>query len=164
MRNPAAVLLGILDSQIVLTKRAANLRSFTGHICLPGGQQEFADQEDMSITATREFREEVSFEGKIFPALCMLPECSIVSGQAVYPVIATLSGKISGFNPEEVEQVLLLPLERLSPDEFTINPAYPTIKHNKCLELSGEIVWGLTAHILYEFSIYYHTLFKEASC
>jgi|GEM_PF-2538820 len=164
MRRPAAVLLGILDSHIILTKRAASLKSFTGHICLPGGQQETEDLDDMVITATREFMEEVTFAGNITPALCMLPEYSIVSEQPVFPIVAKLTGTISGFNREEVEQILLLPLKNLSPGKFDINPHYPTIKHNKYIELSGEVIWGLTAHILYKFSLYYNSPLKEELC
>ena len=158
LREPAAVLLGIIDSNIILTKRAANLKSFTGHVCLPGGRSEIADNQDMVLTALREFNEEVNFNGKIEPKLCMLPECSIVSSQAVYPVIATLSGTVSGFNPDEVEKLIMFPTSALSPEKFNINPEYPNIKHNKLINFEDDIIWGLTAHILYKFSLYYRYL------
>ncbi len=150
-RNPAAVLLGILDNRVVLTRRAAGLRTFTGHVCLPGGQQDSFDS-DILNTAIREFNEEVYFNGSIEPILCMLPETSIVSKQEVYPIVANLDGEIKGFNLEEVGRLFFMPLNELSPDKFIINPQYPTIKHNKCLTYDGEFIWGLTAHILYKFA------------
>lgn len=158
LREPAAVLLGIIDSNIILTKRAASLKSFTGHICLPGGQSEIADDRDMVLTALREFNEEVNFSGNIEAKLCMLPECSIVSSQVVYPVVASLSGKVAGFNPDEVEKLIMLPLSNLQPEKFKVNPKYPNIKHNKLITFEEDIIWGLTAHILYKFSLYYRYL------
>ncbi|AUR52139.1 NUDIX hydrolase [Aquella oligotrophica] len=158
LREPAAVLLGIIDSNIILTKRAASLKSFTGHICLPGGQSEITDNRDMVLTALREFNEEVNFSGNIEAKLCMLPECSIVSSQVVYPVVASLSGKVAGFNPDEVEKLIMLPLSNLQPEKFKVNPKYPNIKHNKLITFEEDIIWGLTAHILYKFSLYYRYL------
>ncbi len=158
LREPAAVLIGIIDSNIILTKRAASLKSFTGHVCLPGGQSEITDNKDMVLTALREFNEEVNFSGNIEPKLCMLPECSIVSNQAVYPIIATLSGTISGFNPDEVEKLIMLPISNLVPEKFSINPEYPNIKHNKLIKFEDDIIWGLTAHILYKLSLHYRYL------
>lgn len=151
MKSVAAVLLGILDDKIVLTKRAASLRSFTGHICLPGGGFDIVSDTSVIDTAFREFREELMFDGEIQELFCMLPECSVVSSQAVYPVVAKLNGQINGVNFAEVDKLLYLPTSKLHYELFQINPDYPTIKHNKRFELDGEIVWGLTAHILYKF-------------
>jgi hypothetical protein len=64
VRNPAAVLLGLLNSHIVLTKRSAGLRSFSQHICLPGGMQDYSDK-TMVNTAIREFNEELIFNGAL---------------------------------------------------------------------------------------------------
>lgn len=148
--NSAAVLIGILDNKIILTKRSAELRSFTGQVCLPGGK---FDQTDSSIVATaiREFNEEVYFTGDIEPLFCMLPESSVVFKQAVYPIVARLDGVIDGFNADEVAKLFSISLDELNLTQFLINPDYPAIKHNKCFWHDGELVWGLTAHILYSF-------------
>lgn len=157
-RNPAAVLLGILDRNIVLTKRAAGLRTFTGHVCLPGGQMDAGDNGIVGA-AIREFNEEVYFTGSIEPVFCLLPEVSVVTSQAVYPLIAYLDGKIKGFNEDEVQKLFLLPFNELHPEKFRINPDYPQIKHNKCFTHDGELIWGLTAHILYNFTCNYQGYF-----
>lgn len=158
MRKSAAVLIGILDKQIILTKRSADLRSFTGHVCLPGGKQ---DHDDLDITATaiREFNEEVYFEGSITPLFCMFPECSVVSQQRVYPIIAQLDGVVSGANPDEVARLFYLPLDFLQPKIFSIHPEYPHIQHNLYFQHENEMVWGLTSYILYNFSVYYKHFF-----
>lgn len=156
----AAVLIGILDKQIVLTRRAADLRSFTGQVCLPGGKFDHGDL-DFSATAQREFREEVYFDGEIEPLFSLLPECSVVSRQKVYPLIAKLDGKITGYNPSEVARLFYVPLEILQPELFRINPEYPHIQHNLCFNYDNEFVWGLTGYILYHFGLYYKKYFES---
>ena len=151
MQRVAAVLIGIIDDNIVLTKRSANLRSFTGHVCLPGGGFEPEYDCIASDAATREFNEELIFAGEVEQICCMLPEYSIVSSQVVYPVVARLDGIISAFNLDEVDKLIYLPITKLKQGLFSMNPQYPNIKHNKCFEHEGEFVWGLTAHILYKF-------------
>ncbi|TXJ02463.1 MAG: CoA pyrophosphatase [Neisseriales bacterium] len=150
MRNPAAVLLGLLNDQIVLTKRSAGLRSFSQHVCLPGGMQDYSD-ETLVNTAIREFNEELTFNGSLQVTACMYPEYSIVSQQQVYPVIARLDGEITGVNQDEVERLIMLPLEQLEDSNFYVHPHYPEIKHRFCLDYDDELIWGLTAYILYKF-------------
>ena len=150
MRNPAAVLLGLLNDQIVLTKRSAGLRSFSQHVCLPGGMQDHSD-ETLVNTAIREFNEELTFDGTLQVTACMYPEYSIVSQQQVYPVIARLDGEITSVNQDEVERLIMLPLEQLEDSNFYVHPHYPEIKHRFCLDYDDELIWGLTAYILYKF-------------
>lgn len=150
MHGNAGVLIGVWDDKIILTKRSANLRSFTSQVCLPGGKYDELDNE-ITATALREFQEEIYFSGTIDVLGCLYPEASIVSGQLVYPVIANLCGEVSGFNHDEVERLILLDIAKLNEDIFYINPDYPNIRHNRCFDCDGERVWGLTAYILYEF-------------
>lgn len=156
----AAVLIGILDKEIILTRRAADLRSFTGQVCLPGGKFDSVDI-DFSATAQREFREEVYFAGQIEPLFSLFPECSVVSRQKVYPLVAKLNGEILGVNPSEVGRLFYLPLDILQPELFSINPEYPNIQHNLCFNYDNEFVWGLTAYILYHFSLYHKKNFES---
>lgn len=150
MRDPAAVLLGLLDDQIVLTKRSAGLRSFSQHVCLPGGMKDISDT-SLVDTAIREFNEELFFNGKLEITACMYPEYSIVSQQQVYPVIARLDGEITDVNQDEVERLIMLPLEQLNESNFYVHPHYPEIKHRFCIDYDNERIWGLTAYILYKF-------------
>lgn len=155
--NDAAVLLGVLDDTIILTKRSTKLRSFSGHVCLPGGRCDDSDQSYVE-TAIREFNEELSFDGSIKPLFYLLPETSIVSNQSVYPIVAKLDGQITGFSHDEVDKVILLNINKVSTIDFMINQEYPMIKHNRVLQYNGEIIWGLTAHILYHFFTNYKDL------
>lgn len=153
MNSHSAVLVGVLKDSIILTKRSSSLRTFTGHICLPGGGYEARD-ENFTNTAIREFSEEIYFQGEILPILCLTPEFSPVAKHQIYPVVAKLDGEVSGFNTDEVEKVLYLKLNHLAPELFKLNSKMPRIMHNWCFEYDGEFVWGLTAQILKTLCLY----------
>lgn len=160
MIKKAGVILGINDGNIILTKRSSSLRSFTGHVCLPGGKYDDGD-DSIIATALREFHEEVQFSGEVVPLFCMEPESSVVSGHEVFPIIAQLNGNVYGYNSAEVEKIISLRLDDLNESIYQINPEYPQIKHNKCFSYDGEFVWGLTAHILFKFTKYYKQFFEK---
>lgn len=160
MIKKAGVILGINDGNIILTKRSSSLRSFTGHICLPGGKYDDGD-DSIIATALREFHEEVQFSGEVVPLFCMEPESSVVSGHLVFPIIALLNGSINGFNIAEVEKIIPVSLSYINDSIYQINPEYPHIKHNQCFTYDGEFVWGLTAHILFKFTKYYKQFFEN---
>lgn len=153
MQKHSAVLIGIYQDSIILTKRSVLLKSFTGHICLPGGRYDDTDT-DYTMTAIREFNEEVSFIGQVLPLFCLTPEFSPVAKYNVYPIVAKLTGEIIGFNTAEVEKILYLGLDDLTPELFKPNAKMPRILHNWCFNYAGEFVWGLTAQILKELCLY----------
>lgn len=153
MMRESAVLLGIYDDTIVLTKRSSNLRSFTGHVCLPGGGVESLDV-GITEAAIREFNEEIQYSGQIEALFCLDKSFSPVATHYIYPIVARLEGYISGFSPEEVDKIIYLPLKNLTHELFIINPNLPSIKHNWCFSYDGEFIWGLTAHILKTFCDY----------
>lgn len=153
MKREFAVLVGIYNNTIVLTKRAANLRSFAGHVCFPGGMIEAGD---LSATeaAIREFGEELQFEGIIKPVFCLERVYSPTANSVVYPIVARLDGKIGGFNISEVERIIYLPLIKLEHGLFVVNPDFPNIRHNWCFNYEVDFIWGLTAYILKNFCEY----------
>ncbi len=142
-----AVLIGVIDNKIVLTKRSNNLKKFAGHVCLPGGKHECFDI-DLVATAIREFNEEVYFTGNIEPLFCLLPEFSPTATSNLYPVVAKLYGTISGYNQDEVQRLFYLDLTDLNDCLFDINSEYPNIIHNLCFKYCDEYIWGVTASIL----------------
>lgn len=160
MIKKAGVLLGINDGNIILTKRASSLRSFTGHVCLPGGTHDASD-DSIIATALREFHEEVQFSGEVMPLFCMEPESSVVSGHTVFPIVALLNGSVHGYNLAEVDKIISVRLSDMNEDFYKINSEYPHIKHNQCFTYDGELVWGLTAHILFKFTKYYKHFFEN---
>ena len=154
MADNSAVLVGVYRDSIVLTKRSALLRTFSGHICLPGGGFESLSDNDFTMTAIREFKEEVIFNGSVTPILCLTPEFSPTAKHRIYPIVARLDGNVNGFNQSEVEKILYLKLQDLHPELFKLNAQMPHIMHNQCFNYEGEFVWGLTAQILKTLCLY----------
>ncbi len=154
MAEHSAVLIGIYQDSIILTKRSSTLRTFTGHICLPGGGYENQLDSDFTMTAIREFQEEVNFNGSITPFMCLVPEFSPGAKHYIYPVVAKLDGEVCGFNQHEVEKIIYLRLSDLTHDLFKPNTVMPRIMHNWCFDYEDNYVWGLTAQILKTVCLY----------
>lgn len=155
-----AVLIGIIDNKIILTKRSDNLKSFAGHVCLPGGRFEVGDI-NLTNTAIREFSEEVMFNGNIVPLFCLTPEFSPTATSNLYPIIAKLDGDVQGFNLDEVQKLFYLDINDLSDTLFSINQEYPSIMHNLCFNYADEYVWGVTASILKKICMFKDVIYEK---
>lgn len=158
-RQPAAVLLAIdvARQQLLLTRRARHLRHHPGQISLPGGRHDPEDT-DLQATALREAFEEIGLAPRFVKVLGELPKRSTVSNFTVTPFVAEVSGDYQlRHNPEEVEQILQLPLQ-----PFLYERAYHTHEIQRNGELhkvlfivvGGELVWGATARILHDFALH----------
>ena len=156
----AAVLIAVYQNSIILTKRARTLRTFAGHICLPGGMYEVED-DDLTTTAIREFHEEVNFVGTVDPLFCLVPEFSPTAIHNIHPIVAKLNGQINNFNQDEVEKLFLLKLSDLSDNLFMINKELPHIIHNWCFNYADEYIWGVTASILKKLCLYKDELIND---
>ena len=136
---------------LLLTKRTDSVEHHKGQISFPGGM---VDEEDKSDTATalREVEEEIGISRSSITILGTLDDIYIPSGFVVTPIV----GYIESFtdvktNPDEVAEVLLIPLEKF----FDLS-----LRHLETRELKGvqrqvyfydvwkEPVWGATAHII----------------
>lgn len=87
--NLAAVLVGIIDEHIILTKRSSKLRSFAGHISFAGGKYDQIDH-TLEHTAIREFNEEIMFDGSLNIITEMQEQKSVTNNMRVLPFIAKL--------------------------------------------------------------------------
>ena len=98
--------------QVLLTKRAASLRSYAGDVCLPGGKYEQLD-DNLVNTALRETKEEVGIPPDSLEFISTLP--LLPAGKervtAVTPVafLLTRDTEISA-NASEVDAVFWAPL------------------------------------------------------
>ena len=105
----AAVLIGVLDNQVILTKRASTLKHHPGQIAFPGGKLE--GDETMVQAALREAHEEVGLDPASVSVLAELPPHETVTSYTVTPILARIERDFVPVpEPGEVEECFRVPL------------------------------------------------------
>ncbi len=150
----ASVLVPIVlaaEPTILLTKRASRLAHHPGQVSLPGGRIDGADR-DAAHAALREAEEEVGLDPARVRVAGMLPAHLTSTGFHVVPVVALVSAAATWrASPDEVEQILFLPLACL------LDPAWPVRQQAVLGGVWREywvwphpehLIWGATADIL----------------
>ena len=152
--TPAAVLVPVVYGErpgILLTKRAAKLRSHAGQVAFPGGRVERTDA-SVEAAALREAEEEIGLRPGDVEVVGRLPDYLTGSGFRISPVLALLPDGLELAPSEaEVEAIFTLPLSVL------LDPAAP---ERRRAEFRGRMrefwvwphpvhyIWGATAAIL----------------
>ena len=157
----AAVLVGCFDLDgdvgILLTRRSATMRSEPLTVSFPGGRLE--SDESPLAGALREAEEEVGLRAHQFEVIgCLKVAERRRANEYVLPVVAWLAPGFSVRpNPDEVDEVLLIPLRSLVEDgvsweeEWGDTEVARTVRffaHEK--SLGRDLVWGLTARMIWE--------------
>ncbi len=166
-RAPSAVLVPVFEqdgeARVVLTRRAAHLRTHTGEVSFPGGRLEPGESPEAG--ARREAAEEVGLDPAsvtVVGHLSLLATFS--SGSRITPVVGLLPGRPSlAPNPAEVEHLFDVALADLAADgvfreewwQVPGRPALPTVDAEGWFpvwffELPDDTVWGATARMLVE--------------
>ncbi|WP_304167516.1 CoA pyrophosphatase [Lonsdalea britannica] len=158
-QRQAAVLVPIIrrhEPTLLLTRRAANLRTHAGQVAFPGGA---ADLEDRSLIATalREAYEEVAIPTSRVQVLGTLPSLDSVSGFQVTPVVGLLPPDITlTAQADEVAALFEMPLR----EAFALH-RYHSLeierehrRHRVYLRsYQQQWVWGLTATIIRQLAL-----------
>ncbi len=152
--SPAAVLVPVLHGErpgILLTKRAATLKSHAGQVAFPGGRVERADA-SIEAAALREAEEEIGLRPQDVEVVGRLPDYLTGSGFRISPVLALLPDGLALTPSEaEVESIFTLPLSVL------LDPAAPERRRAPFRGRVREFwvwphpehyIWGATAAIL----------------
>ena len=155
----SAVLVPLYEDKgelhVILTRRAAHLRSHSREVSFPGGGQEEADA-SLWETALREAKEEISLDAELAERIGQLPTFRTVGSKSlVHPFVSVIrGGRPKGLipDPSEVEHILYVPMSELLQDdvfheEFWNIPAIGHVAVN-FFELYGDTVWGATAAML----------------
>lgn len=154
----AAVLIAVTRasmtnrSEIVLTVRAAHLRSHAGQISLPGGTKEEQDP-DFQTTALRESEEEIGLLAHQVQVLGKLGDMALPSGFRITPFVGLIDSGLDFVPcPDEVADIFHAPLELLlDPDAYEKTTMEFNGEQRVILEINFEKyrIWGATAAILY---------------
>ena len=156
---PAAVLVPLLapppTTRVLFTKRSRKLRDHAGQVSFPGGRVEPADPDPVR-TALREAEEEISLAPERVEILGMLPPQDTATGFRVLPVVAWIEdpGRLRP-EPSEVEEIFLLPLERVLDLGRYRRESYLRDGERRwyyVLDHERHRIWGATAAILHRFA------------
>jgi 8-oxo-dGTP pyrophosphatase MutT (NUDIX family) len=165
---PAAVLVALFErtgeARVVLTRRAAHLRTHTGEVSFPGGRLD--PGETPEAAARREAAEEVGLDPAEVEIVGRLtPLATFSSGTTITPVVGTLAREPHLIaNPREVARAFDVSLTELAADgvfreERWIVPGRPLPVAEPAadgsfpvwfFELPDDTVWGATARVLVE--------------
>lgn len=153
--RPAAVLVPLVERyhgiNVVLTRRAENLRDHPGQISFPGGRIDAGDSGPLDA-ALRETEEEIGVARPLVEVLGPLPRYRTGTGFLVHPLVGFVDPR-AGFRPEpgEVSEIFEVPLE------FVLDTRNhrPHIMHREgrrirlhAIPFRDYYIWGATAGML----------------
>jgi 8-oxo-dGTP pyrophosphatase MutT (NUDIX family) len=154
--TPAAVLIPIVESErptILLTERAAGLRTHAGQVSFPGGHIEASDPSP-AAAALRETREEIGLEESLVTVAGFLPDHIVITGFRITPVVGFVR---AGFallpDQKEVKSTFEVPLD------YIFDPANYRLQRRRLIRsgeevafwdipFEGRTIWGATAGML----------------
>ncbi|HZN14182.1 MAG TPA: CoA pyrophosphatase [Acidimicrobiales bacterium] len=156
--SQAAVLAALFEedgeARVILTRRAAHLRSHTGEVSFPGGRLD--EGEDALAAALRESAEEVGLEPSSVDIIGELsPLATVGSRSAITPFVGVLAARPDLVaNPAEVELAFDVSLAELMNDgvfrEERWRWAGIEDRPMYFFDLPDDTIWGATARMLYE--------------
>jgi len=149
--RPAAVLIGVCEDAVILTKRASHLKHHPGQIALPGGKIDASDADPVAA-ALREAREEIGLAPASVTVLAELPSHETVTGYTVHPVLARVDPAfVATPEPGEVAEVFRVPLPLLlDPARYRVERRRwrGVWRHYYVVPFGPYYIWGATARML----------------
>lgn len=114
LARAAAVLMPVIDraggATLLLTRRAASLRSHAAQIAFPGGRIDPADASPLDA-ALREAEEEIGLARALVSPLGYLDAYLTGTGYRIVPVVALVQADfVPVLNPDEVDAVFEVPM------------------------------------------------------
>jgi len=140
------------EAAILLTRRAATLRSHPGQWALPGGSVDAGETAEQA--ALRELREEVGLHLDAASVLGRLDDYVTRSGYAITPVVAWAgAARALVPNPQEVASIHRIPLQEFLRADAPLLDAIEDSEHPVLRMPVGDSHWiaAPTAAFLYQF-------------
>jgi 8-oxo-dGTP pyrophosphatase MutT (NUDIX family) len=167
----AAVLVLFLPStdnglgHLLLTKRTSKVESHKGQMSFPGGFREKTDAGWLE-TALREAQEEVGISRDQVHVLGCLNPVLTKGAITIVPYVGILNSPYQfQVNPDEVEKIVLLPIETLL--QHGLKPVEAREEHYTIQSIGisweGELIWGATAKMLEQIHEILGQIIKETS-
>ena len=146
-----ALLVMDIEPALVFTVRAAGLSRHAGEISFPGGLQD--QGETLQRTALRETHEEIGVDPSLPEVVGALGAMhTFVTGIVVAPFV----GMVDRLPPltvseAEIDEVVLLPVERLAVAERTVEYERPGggVWRGFAYDVDGHTVWGATGWMVH---------------
>ena len=153
----AAVAIALTDGDqadetaLLLTLRAASLRTHGGQWALPGGRCD--DGETPVVAALRELREELGLDVGDEHVLGLLDDYPTRSGYLITPVVVwTAAGVTIAPNPQEVASVHRIALRTIERDDAFDFTAIPESSRRVIrFRHAGQFIHAPTAALIYQF-------------
>jgi 8-oxo-dGTP pyrophosphatase MutT (NUDIX family) len=136
---------------LLLTLRAAGLRSHRGQWALPGGRCD--EGETPAEAALRELHEELGLELTPGDVLGLLDDYPTRSGYLITPVVVWANaGAAISANPEEVASVHRIALDNIAQaDAFDFTAIPESARRVIRFRLAGKFIHAPTAALIYQF-------------
>jgi 8-oxo-dGTP pyrophosphatase MutT (NUDIX family) len=137
-------------ADLLLTERAATLRSHAGQVAFPGGRIDPGDA-GPAAAALREAEEETGLDPSGVEVLAEMPDLYLpVSDYAVTPVLAWwhTPSPVGVVDREEVAKVARVPVPELLDPDNRFRAVHPSGFTGPAFRASGLFVWGFTAGLL----------------
>lgn len=141
------------DADILLTERAATMRTHSGQIAFPGGSRDPGDDYPVG-TAMREAREETGLRPDGVQVLANLPSFPVPSGFEVTPVIGhwRQPSEVGVVDEAETSRVVRVNLRDLLEPQHRIQVSRSilgaTAYKGPAFVYDGMLIWGFTGGLL----------------
>ena len=143
-------------ASILFERRSSKVRTHKQQVCFPGGMVDEGVDNTIIQTSLRELEEELGIPSSKTEVLgilrCNWNEVASMTGIAVTPVVGYI-GELNDLkqylcpNPDEVEQLFTVPMER-----FLNKNNWEVKKFSTPVFTGGQfVIWGLTAYLLEKF-------------
>ncbi|MGL5857982.1 MAG: NUDIX hydrolase [Angustibacter sp.] len=135
---------------MLLTERAASLRSHPGQVSFPGGTVDPQDDGPVGA-ALREAAEETGLNPAGVEVVGLLPELYLhASDHRVTPVLAwwRAPSPVTAVDPAEVARVELVPVAELIDPGNRFSAVHPRGYRGPAFAVRGLAIWGFTAELL----------------